>query len=237
VLLPDTAGAQSDEVLAPVRGAALDLFARAGRLGAAQLVALGEAGDGECVAWPRARLDFARDSVHGGWTVGAAAGRAKALPLDSLDGLSGRDSATLVIDIARLASSLPNDTSAAFRGLPVNVRSAHRFRPAPGVEALVAEVARRVAQEAQPLEERILVIAERDSGAATPWRAAWSDRVQGIEETIEAADALALLMPASGGPAYLVVQRESARGIRYELMERTGATTWNRRWIGPWSGC
>jgi hypothetical protein len=120
----------------------------------------------------------------------------------------------------------------------VIVRSAHRFRPAPGILGLVAEVSRRVAQEAQPLEERMLIIAERDSGSTGPWRAAWSDRVQGIEETIEAADALALLVPATGPAAFLVVQRESARGMRYELMERgSGTTGWTRRWIGPWSGC
>jgi hypothetical protein len=236
LLMADTAASHSEEVLAPIRGAALELFTRAGQRVAARFTALDESDTTECVAWPRARLDFGTDTARG-WTVGAAAGKATPLTLDSLAQFGAKDSSRFVIDVTRTASALPEDTSAIFRGLPVIVRDVHRFRPAPGIEGLVAEVSRRVAQEAQPLEERILFIAERDSGSTQPWRGAWSSRVQGIEETIEAADVVAGLTISSDHRVLLVVQRESARGVRYELLERTGTATWTRRWVGPWSGC
>lgn len=150
-----------------------------------------------------------------------------------LSAMAARDSAVMVVDLARLASGLPNDTTAAFRGLPVVTRSAVRMR-VEGADLVFAEVTRRVGQEATPLEERVAFIAERDTTPGARWMARWSERVAGSEETIEATDVVGVVRV--GAAVALVLQRESARGARYELLWRE-AGAWTRRWAGVWSGC
>lgn len=223
------------DALAVARGAELELMSTTGRVGIATIAAAEPADSAECQAWPVARLQFGRDSVGLPWTLATRRGVATALPTAELASMGARDSANLVMELARLASGLAGDTNPAFRGLPMVVRAAARFAPAAGVDAVFAEVVRRVGQEAKPLEERVAVLAERASGPGATWRATWVQRIDGLEETIEAADLVGAITLMDGTPV-LVVQRESARGVRYELLVRTAAG-WERRWASLWSGC
>src|SRR5262249_61596034 len=84
-------------------------------------------------------------------------------PVDSVASLSPADSARRAADVARVASGLSNDTAPAFRGLPFEVQRAGRFTIAPGIDGIVAVLVRHVNEEANPREEHIFVIAERDS--------------------------------------------------------------------------
>lgn len=238
LLVPDSI--TEVEPLATARGARVELFGASGRVGEATVVAVEQADSAECVAWPMARLQVVADSVSGAapsarpWTVALRVGAAMPLVGAELGAVGARDSTRLVVELARLASGLPGDTIAAFRGLPMIVRSAVRVRGVGDREVVVAEIVRRVGQEATPLEERIAVIAERDSAATTPFRAAWVGRVAGVEETIEATELVGAVLV--GGEPVFVLQRESARGARYELLVRT-ARGWEARWASPWSGC
>jgi hypothetical protein len=224
-----------------LRGMRIELFARAGIAGLATVSPASDtlylAGDGlSCTAWPTVRLTGAPTSA--GWTVGLAAGLAQAIPMDSVDGLAGADSARLVAEVARLASRLPDDTVAAFRGLPFAVRVVRRFAPAPGVEALVAEVTRRINQEANPRMEHILLVAERDSGQTTGrYAAAYSERTAGTEETVESSDILAALLLGSAGRPTIVLRREYTEGSAYTFLERTGPKRWRVRWTSAYTGC
>lgn len=231
VLLPDSM--PDADALAAVRGAGVDLLGAGGRIGGATVAAIEMAEDQDCIRWPSARLQFGTDSSGANWGVATRAGAAVLLPMTAIGALPARDSLALVADLARVASGLPMDTVAAFRGLPFVVRSAHRARVG-GRELLVAEVTRRVGQEATPLEERVLVVAERDSGAVSRWTSRWWDRVDGPEESIEATDAVGMLQV--GGGVVVLLQRESPRGIRYELVWGDAAG-WQRRWASVWSGC
>lgn len=233
VLLPDS---QPDaDVLAATRGARLELVGPAGRLGEASVVALERDDSTECVAWPTARLQATGDSLPTGWTLGARAGATRPLAIRTLAGLGARDSARVVVELARLASGLPGDTNPAFRGLPMIVRAASML-PAPwGREVVVAEIVRRVGQEATPLEERIAVVAERDPAGTAGWRSYWIARIEGAEESIEATE-LVGGMEVGGGEVVLVVQRDSAKGTRYELLVGS-VKGWERRWASGWSGC
>ena len=158
--------------------------------------------------------------------------------LDSLDGMSGVDSARLAADLTRLASALPDDTSKTFRGIPFSVRYAFRFQAASGVDAVVADLVRRLNQEASPLEQHTLLIAERIGAASdTPFRVAYHERTGGLEEAIETTDVLAALRLSSPPHVALVVLREGQDTSAFAMLERQADGSWRVRWTSVHTGC
>ena len=229
--------------LAPVRGTRVTLYSRRGEAGTAIVAgedstARSDSSTDECEGWPAVRLRNEGRGVTGNWTVGLVTGRAQSIPLDSIERLSRADSSRLAGEVARLASGLPEDTARAFRGLPYDVHTVRRFHPAPGVDALVADVARRINQEANPREEQILVVAERDSGRAdAPWRPAFVERASGHEGSVQTHDVLAALAIGPSRRPSLLVARYVSDGIAYVLLERVGAGQWRVRWVSAASDC
>src|SRR6185503_3286516 len=116
----------------------------------------------ECGDAPMVRLGGASS---GPWTAGTVGRSATLIRMDSIESLAPADSARLAADIARVASALPMPAGSRFGGLPFAVVDARRF-DLDGRQYVVAHLARRLNQEAQPLEERTFVIAERTSGSA-----------------------------------------------------------------------
>lgn len=224
--------------LAPYRSMVVDLFARSGAVGQATVhPTSAPAHESDCASWPLATLTTPAGSPPA-WTVALEHGHATAIPLDSIDVLSPADSARLVAEVARIASTLPGDSSGTFRGLPFVVRSVRRFTAAPGVQALFADIRRKLNEEARPREEQILLVAERDSGsAAGPYRAAYFERTSGLEETIESTDVLAALALGTPPHAMLVLGRDYGDGTSYSLLERTGPRQWRIRWTSAYAGC
>ena len=229
-------------------GTTLDLFGPAGAVGRATLVetepptprapAGAPAGAPEtCTAWPRARLEPETEPLQP-WTVAFAAGRATAIPLDSAAALAPTDSARLAAEVARLASSAPEtraDSTSPFRGLPFVVREMRRFAPAPGVQAVAADVVRRVNQEASQRVEHVLLVAERREGG--PWRTAFLERTEGAEETLEINTVLAAVVLGDARRPTLVVGRDYGDGMAYALVERLGDARWTVRWSSAYAGC
>ena len=229
--------------LAPVSGATVELFSRRGSVGTAMVAgpdttSQADSSDEACDDWPMVRLRAERGSGAGTWTVALLANHARGIALDSIEGMAHADSARLASDVARLSGSVPDDTARAFRGLPYSVRTVRRFHPAPGIDALAAEVSRRINQEANPREEQIFFIAERDSGQSNaPWQIAYSLRASGHEGAVETHDVLA---GVSVGPARrptLVLSRYLGDGMAYAFLERVGSRQWRLRWISATSGC
>jgi hypothetical protein len=227
---------------AAVRGSAATLV---DRTGATVTTTLGEATtpgeDEECVGWPLLRVASPSGATTP-WTVGfVGRGRAAPIPLDSVGSLSAADSAGLVAEVARLASAIPT-RDRRLRGLPFFVQDVRRFRAAPGVEALVAHVIRRVHQEANPLEERTLLIAERDSveppvQGAKRYTLAFHQRAVDHEETLEGSEVLAAFTRQPGSQAMLVVARESEGGVRYSILQRGGVRQWRVKWTSALVRC
>ena len=225
---------------APIQALHVELFGSGKRLGTARVrTAAGSTHTDSCRTWPSAKFEIApRDTASTrGWNIGFAAGHAFDVSVDSIEGLATADSARLAADIARLASALPGDTSAMFRGLPYVVNKAWRMRIPNGPAVLIAVVVRNVNQEANPRQERILLIAERDSAATNgTFTPRYTERTIGLEETLETSDPIAfVLLGAERHPA-VVVARDAGNGLSYAIIERVGGQ-WHRGWSSAYAGC
>ena len=245
VVFPDYSDSTVPDTLqldaSTLRGDSVSLVSRGGIVDRVPVISAGSkewAGD-ECVEWPTATLGVGGDTTRSaGWTVGFVDQHVSAVALDSLGGMSGTDSARLAADVTRLASALPDDTSRTFRGIPFSVRYAYRFQPVAGMEAVVADLVRRLNQEASPLEQHTLLIAERST--ATPdaaFRVAYHERTGGLEEAIETTDVLAAVRLTSPAHVELFVLREGQDTNAYALLERQPDGSWRVRWTSVHTGC
>ena len=215
----------------------VELFSPSGLAGGARLLAPEAAAPQGCTGWPQARV-LADAEPLGPWTVAFAEGLAQPIALDSITGLAPADSAQLAAQLARLASSLPEDSASAFRGLPFVVRSARRFSPVPGVQAVVADVVRRVSAEATPLAEHLLIVAERPADAPTArFTPVYVERVSGQEETLEITEALAAVTLGAERRPTLVIGRDFGDGTAFSLVERVSGSRWRLRWSSAYAGC
>jgi hypothetical protein len=159
-----------------------------------------------------------------GWTV-AFTPSVTAIRLDSIESLSPADSAALTTDVNRLASAVPNARESRFTGLPFGVLAAHRFS-LDGSTVVIARVARRIPQEATPLEERTFMIGERS--ASSPFALKYSLRSSGAEDVVEHFALLAVVRAAD--KPFVVIESERESGPRYEIVERAPTGTWQLRW-------
>ena len=222
------------------RNTTVELFQRAGGGDAAHVGTLagGEWDADQCIEWPAAKVQNATNAdVTSGWTVAFLKGHAKALALDTVEAMAHADSARLAADITRLASTAPNDTAQTFRGIPFSVRTAYRFTPVAGVEAVVADVVRSLNQEANPLEEHTLIVGERPSGSTSPYRLAYREVTAGSDETLESSDVLAAVTFGAPPHVDLVLAREGYESNAYALLERQADGSWRLRWTSAHTGC
>ena len=190
----------------------------------------------ECRVWPLRNLHAA--GAGGVWSVGFVSPNVTPIALDSVDALPARDSMALAAEASRLASIVTANTSPVFQGLRFAAHDIRRFQVAPGVQALAAHLIRRVNQEANPQEEQTLLIAERDSGAATDrYQLAYAERSFGQEEQVMSSELVAAVRLGPNGPPTLVVARDGENGLAYALLERTGPHQWRVRWTSELAKC
>jgi hypothetical protein len=226
--------------LGALREAPVELFARGGKVAAARLSAAGgprRSGD-ECISWPSATVSAPAGATAAAWAVGFLAGHATALPIDSIERMSRADSAAVVAEVARLASMLPSDTAPAFRGLPYAARSVRFLRLGGGVTAMIAEVVRKLNQEANPREEHLLLVAERSgAGLVGRYATAYFERGSDTEDAIVTTDVLAAVALGPTHIPTLVLSREYNEGGEYALLERAPVYGWRLRWTSAYTGC
>jgi hypothetical protein len=236
VLLPEEGDSAAEAHIASLgdQGAGVSLFGRGGARLSGQLGAAPTTPDAECRTWPL-------HSVHGDgdantWAVGFVGGEVVPLALDSVDVLSMRDSTMLVAEASRLASMVTAITDPSFQGLRFTAHDIRRFEVAPGVQAIVAHLVRRVNQEANPQEEQTLLIAERDSGVTSgPYQLVYAERVHGLEEQSTMPEVIAGVRIA--GRPTLIVARDGDAGVAYAMLERTGPRRWRIRWTSGMTRC
>ena len=195
--------------------------------------------DSECTGWPTWGINSARTGGSlAPWSVGFIGATVQPIRMDSIEAMSRVDSARLAADITRLASTLPGSNADRFVGLPFTVTSLYRFHAGPGTEGVVSNIVRRINQEARPFEERTLIIAERDSTRREErFTLAYFDRSQGVEETIESRDVLALARPTPDAQPMLVIARDYGDGMSYALVQRDASGRWREKWRSPRGHC
>lgn len=233
--LPDSLSAAG----AVTRGDTVLLVGRSGPDGQARVMAVrNSVARGDCVEWPSAILEPTTDDRAAvGWTVAFVGARAEAIPLDSIEGLASGDSAQLAATITRLASSQPDDTSATFRGIPLVVRLAYRFAPAPHEEAVIADLVRNLNLEASPLEQHTLLVAERADAPDARYRVVYLERTAGAEDSVATSDVLGAVRLVEAGVVAVVLGRDGPEGTAYALLERSPAGAWRLRWTSAHAGC
>lgn len=170
-----------------------------------------------------------RDSIATPWSAGLLAADVSPVRMDSMESLPARDSARVVAELARLASTLPMDPASRFKGLPFAVLSARRFQLAERT-VLVAHLVRRVPHEAAPVEEHTLLVAERAASdpVAAPFAVGFHLRSEGTEDAAEHYEALAAL--SRGANAWLIIARDSEARTMYQVLERSANGRWRARW-------
>ena len=228
VVAPDSATTTAGLAAIP-HPASVTLFGRGGTVQTAELTTVSDTGVcaiGSLSAAPPPRP----------WSIGFIGGVIAPLALDSTEAISRGDSSALIVTMNRLASALPNDSAGRFAGLPFVVRSLWRFTIPNGPLVAVASVTRQINQEATPLQEHTLLVAERASGDSA-FATAYSERSYGEEETIESRELLAgALIGGARTPALFLI-RDYGDATAYGLIERGADGRWHRRWTSTRRHC
>jgi hypothetical protein len=105
------------------------------------------------------------------------------------------------------------------------VLAAHRGRVG-GSTIVVGRAARRIPQEAAPLEERTLIIGEQAVGGSLALK--YSLRSAGAEDSVE--HYLLLGAVQAGDKQFFILESERESGTRYEILERAADGSWRLRW-------
>ncbi len=230
VYFPDSATASS-EIAALPHPASVSLFSRSGTVQAADLPNVIDT-----TGCYTATLSAA-PPPHA-WNVGFLGGVVAPVRLDSTESLTRADSAAIVIQVARLASALPNDPAGRFAGLPFVVSALWRFDTPDGSQVLIANTTRQINQEATPLQERTLLIAERKPGGSdSSFATTYSERSYGDEETIESHDLVAVVLLGENRTPTLVVSRDFGDSASYGIVERGADGMWHARWTSARRHC
>ncbi|GAC1459207.1 MAG: hypothetical protein PVSMB1_09150 [Gemmatimonadaceae bacterium] len=192
-------------------------------------------------AWERAStlVSAAGAPVPPGWSLALAPGMATPIPVDDVSEILPRDSTALVVDIRRLVSALPVDsTSLPFHGLPISVRDAWRLRLADDSSIiLVAVTTRALNFESNPRVEIATIVAE--SNLATEngeWRTAFVQKDAGPEDRVAGPDLLAVLRLKNLRSAVALV-REGENGLAIDMVERIASASWRIRWSSSTLPC
>jgi hypothetical protein len=230
VIVPDSANAATQLGRIP-HPASVALLGRSGTVQTAELPAISDSS-----ACTLASLNAAPPPRP--WSIGFIGGVVAPLAMDSIQSFAAADSASVAAAVTRLASALPNDSAGRFNGLPFVVRTMWRFVIPGDVQVVVATLARQINQEATPLQERTLVIAERHrTGNDTSFSKVYSERFYGDEETIESPEVLAAVLLGGNRNAAIILTRDYGDTVAYGLLERGDDGRWRARWTSPRRHC
>jgi hypothetical protein len=211
----------------------LDLFSSEGLVGSATLHVVSQSGDSSgCLNWPIGQI---RDPVPIRWNIALEKGKATGIPLSSIERMHAEDSARFVNDVITAVTHLREDGDTMFQGIPFSVRKAYRLE-IPGRSVIVAEVVRKINEEANPREEHLLLISERRLGDSD-YRVAFHARSAGAEESLETSDILAAFNLVESSRPSVVVTFDYEDGQKIGLIERVAGNSWRIVWKSAYTGC
>lgn len=219
--------------LSGLENTGLDLFRLQGLVGSSTLQVSSQPAEAVgCLAWPEGRLTRV---VPSPWRIGLEAGRAIGIKVVPLDAMHGNDSTALIANVLDIASQLPQVADAAFKGIPFSVRNAYRLA-VPEASVVVAEVVRKINEEANPREEHVLVVAERRSTMGA-YQLAFHMVSAGAEESLQTTDLLAAIKVVKTGRLAFVVSFDYEDGGKIGLLEKVSESSWELVWKSAYTGC
>ncbi len=237
VVLPQ----ESDSTLAGMRtfqldslsNASVDLFGPAGSAGQVNLKINSQrpASTG-CVTWPVAQLS-SRPSAP--WRVGFVKGKATAMELDSIEGMSPADSTLVTAELARIASIADVKSDPAFQGLPFIVQRGYRTSFGK-TSILIGNIVRKINEEAAPRVESLLLVAEK-SNESSNYVNAFLSRTSGTEDDVRTNAVVAAVHFVHTNRPALVVSFEYDDGGQVALLERVADHDWRITWKSAYTGC
>lgn len=213
-------------------GMSVDLFDRTGKVGSARLLSRVNVQPAEgCISWPVMTFE---DTAVKPWRAGFQRGVAAPLSLDSLESVTSADSLSITTELARLASALPVSNDPAFQGLPFAVRKAYRSKLGQ-TSLLIGDIVRKINEEANPREERLLLFAEGQSSGA--YSAVFHSRAAGSEEIVRTNEILAAVRFVRGRIPAIIIAFEYENGSRTAVIERLSGAAWKLTWRSAYAGC
>lgn len=211
----------------------VELFGSRGLVGQSILRTSSQSSDpAGCFNWPTGVL---MNGAPSDWKIALEKGRAIGLSLDSLEGMKGVDSAQFVKAVVNAALSITEKSDPVFRGIPFAVRKGYRFVVS-SKSVIIAEVVRRINEEANPREEHLLLVAEQPS-TSTDYRVAYHVRSAGAEESLETSEVLAAIRLRNTNRPAIVITFEYEDGGKIALLERLGENIWQVVWKSASTGC
>ena len=217
-----------------LRDTPVELFSRRGLAGSTVLAARADTARAEgCLSWPQARL---ADIPSEPWRVGFIKGVVAPLPLDSLEAMRSADSSQVTAELARMSSAIVEGEDPAFQGLPFTVRRAYRFTVGP-TTVLAADVVRKINEEANPREEHLLLVAERQGSAGASYAPVFHSRVAGSEEAVRTNEILGAVRFVKSNRPGLIIAFDYEDGGRVALLQRMSSREWRITWRSAYTGC
>jgi hypothetical protein len=117
------------------------------------------------------------------------------------------------------------------------VRTAHTATLADSQAFVLAELVRRVNVEANPYEERTIVIAERLASSDADYNLLFSERHSGEEERVPTTELIGLVFLMRDNTHAAFVARDFSDGGMFLMYERSADGRWRLRWQSAYAGC
>jgi hypothetical protein len=212
---------------------AVDLIGPGGAVGKSSIAINAQQLPAEgCLVWPSVRLTVKPLQA---WKVGFAADHAAAIKMDSVEQLGAADSSSVTTELAKQASAISSNDDPAFQGLPFIVQKAYRLSLGDTAD-IVASIVRKINEEANPREERLLLIIERTSNGGD-YSVAFQTRSAGSEDVVRTNTMLAAVRFVRTNRVALVVSFEYDDGGQVALLERVAPRSWKITWRSAYTGC
>jgi hypothetical protein len=101
---------------------------------------------------------------------------------------------------------------------------------------IVATLARRVNQEDDPKEERLVMVVDAIGERVTTWTVAWHERAAGHEEELVVAEPLLAFRNVGASDVRLLFGRDDGVALGAAVLAR-GTTGWRVLWESAVAGC
>ena len=197
-----------------------------------------ESGAGSCVTWPTVEVTATtvlRGRRSAAWRVGFERDSITPVVVDSLAGMNAADSTLLTNAIHSVLRHVPALSDSTLRGIPFSILKAYRLT-ADERSIVAAELVRKSGSEADPREQRLFVVGERNADEQAHTMV-YSQDVTGPADRTPVTDLLAVVVPRASTRPILVVGIDGRNGTTLHLLQRRGRREWRRVWASVVSFC